>query len=318
MLQTIVVQVQRARKLNSQVIEYELGSSEADLPEYTPGAHIEVRVPGVGPRHYSLVRTWEATNPYVIAVQREAAGRGGSRWMHDSLEVGATLEIGPPKNNFPLHDDDARIILIAGGIGITPVLCMAEALDRAGRAYELVVCVRDLERLPYADDVSALVARGKAVIVVSDGSDGNQFVLSERFPDLAGPVRIYTCGPASLMQHVREATAGMPGVSIHEERFGAAPVPAVPVGPLPFRVRCARSGLVVPVDAGQSMLDALLDAGLDIDHSCREGYCGTCLTKHIDGSPIHLDSCLGQEERSRYVAVCVSRALNDSEIVLDI
>jgi vanillate O-demethylase ferredoxin subunit len=318
MQQTIVVQVQRARKLNDLVVEYELGSSEADLPVYTAGAHIEVRVPGVGPRHYSLVRNWDAANPYVIAVQREVSGRGGSRWMHDSLEVGATLEIGAPKNNFPLHDDDAHVVLIAGGIGVTPILCMAEALERQGRSFDLVVCARSLERLPYADEIGMLSARGRATVVLSDGKDGRQFQFGKQFAGLRSPARIYTCGPATLMQHVRDETAGVQGVTVHEERFGAAPVPPVPVGPLPFSVRCARSGLVVAVNAGQSMLDALLDAGVDIDHSCREGYCGTCLTKHIDGSPIHLDSCLGQEERSRYVAVCVSRALGDSEIVLDI
>jgi len=317
-MKTIVVQVQRTRKLNDEVIEYELIGSEGDLPTYSAGAHIEVHIPGIGPRHYSMVRPWGPSLPYVIAVKRENAGRGGSVWIHQNLEVGATFEIGFPRNNFALDAARVRTVLIAGGIGITPILGMAEELAREDRPFDLVVCARDMERLPYAEEVSALAARGQASIVLSDAGSGPPFQFPAFFPDLSAPAHVYCCGPVSLMEHVKQSVQHLNGVVLHQEQFGGVPVSGSPEADIPFRVRCARAGIVIDVSAGQSMLDALLDAGIDVDHSCREGYCGTCLTRHIDGSPIHLDTCLSPADRTQYVAVCVSRALRESEIVLDI
>lgn len=309
--------MQRARKLNDHVNEYELASPEGlELPSFEAGAHVEVRVPGIGPRHYSLVRPWSGQGPYVIAVQREEPGRGGSRWLHHNLAAGAVLEISAPRNNFALRPGLGRKILIAGGIGITPILAMTQALDDAGTAFELVICARNPARLAYADEIAAMAANGRATVVFADGADAPLFEFERHFTGLAAGDQVYCCGPASLMKHVAGAVEKHPGAEAYFEAFSASQPDVVATGT--FTVRCKSNDLVVTVPPGKSMLDCLLAAGLDVDHSCREGYCGTCITRHLDGAPLHLDSCLSQAERSRYVAVCVSRAIDGSEIVLDL
>lgn len=316
--QSIVVQVQRARRLNDFVMEYELAASDDEaLPAFEAGAHIEVRVPGVGPRHYSLVRPWCEHGPYVIAVQREDAGRGGSAWLHANLDAGTVLEIGLPRNNFALRPGTGRKVLIAGGIGITPVFSMASALDRAGCNYELVACARDASRLAYREELAQLQARGKASVVYADDHTGPLFDFSERFADLQAGDQVYCCGPASLMAHVADAAAALNSpAELFFEAFSATQKAVAVIGT--FSVRCDRSDLVITVPPGKSMLDCLLAAGVEVEHSCGEGYCGTCITRHLDGAPLHLDSCLSQTERAQYVAVCVSRAMDGAEIVLDL
>lgn len=312
-----MVQVQRARKLNDHVNEYELASPEGlELPGFEAGAHVEVRVPGIGPRHYSLVRPWSEQGPYVIAVQCEESGRGGSRWLHTHLEAGSVLEIGAPRNNFALRPAKGRRILIAGGIGITPVLAMTQALDATGEAYEVVVCARHPSRLAYAEEVAALVASGRATVIFSDEVGTPLFDFDKQFTQLAAGDQVYCCGPASLMKHVADAVEKHPGAEVFFELFSASQTAVVATGT--FTVRCKSNDLVLTVPPGKSMLACLLEAGMDVDHSCLEGYCGTCITRHLDGAPLHLDTCLSQAERSRYVAVCVSRAIDGSEIVLDL
>ncbi len=320
MRDSMVVQVQRVRRLSSRVNEYELASPDHQaLPAFGAGAHIDVHVPGLGTRQYSCVRPWCATGPYVIAVQREAAGRGGSHWLHDNLEPGSLVEISVPRNKFPLLKDAVPKILIAGGIGITPLLCMAQELDVAGLPFAFIVCARDESQLVYSEDLRALQARGHVQFVLSDGSAGTRIAFDKHFHDLVGPAQIYVCGPASLMDAVQQAVVGRDGVRLYRETFGPGDAPLVPQATAEsFAVHCSASNVSLTVPPGQSMLDGLLAAGVDVDHSCREGYCGTCITRYTGGVPVHLDTCLSETDRMRYVAVCVSRASATTPLILDL
>lgn len=321
MQDSMVVQVQRVRRLSDRVREYELASPDRQaLPQFGAGAHIELHVPGIGARHYSCVRPWSESGPYVIAVQREAESRGGSHWLHDNLEAGSLLEISTPRNKFPLVKDAQHKILIAGGIGITPLLCMALELDEAGIAFEFIVCARDESQLVYSEDLRALQARGHVSFVLSDGNPETRFDFGSYFAARQGDAQVYCCGPDSLMASVRQAVEGRETLKLVMETFG--PGTSVPdtaaQASAAFQVRCVQSDVIVQVPAGKSILDCLTGAGVEVDHSCREGYCGTCITRYSGGSPVHLDTCLGDAERQRYVAVCVSRAQAGTELILDI
>lgn len=320
MQDSIVVQVQRVRRLSDRVVEYELASPDGRaLPAFGAGAHVELHVPGFGARHYSCVRPWCEAGPYVIAVQRESAGRGGSAWLHDHLDPGATVEISTPRNRFPLAKDTTPKVLIAGGIGITPLLCMARELDEAGLPFAFIVCARDQSQVVYSEDLQALEARGRVRLALTNGDPATRFDFAAHLADLAAPTQVYCCGPESLMASVRDAVAGQAGVTLHTESFGASTDVAAPIGDDgPFTVACSDSGTTVVVQPGQSILDALVAAGVDVDHSCREGYCGTCLTRYTGGTPIHRDVCLSDEERERYVAVCVARAQPAEPLVLEL
>lgn len=320
MQESMLLQVQRVRRLSDRVKEYELADPDQHaLPPFTAGSHIDVHVPGLGTRQYSCVRPWSENGPYVIAVQQEAFGRGGSRWIHDNLEPGSMVEISVPRNKFALVKDPVRKILISGGIGITPLLCMALELDEAGLDFKFVVCARDESQLLYSEDLRALQARGHVTFMLSDGSVATRFEFARHFADLAGPAQVYCCGPASLMRAVQDAAAAFIVVTVCLETFG----PGQPVAgdtPPPnaegFSVHCRDSGVTLEIPTEKSILDCLTAASVDVDHSCKEGYCGTCITRYEGGPPLHLDTCLSESERARYIAVCVSRAQAGSQITL--
>lgn len=315
----IIAQVAARRILNPSVHELVLDASDgSSLPLYEPGAHIDVHVPGIGARQYSLVRPYLADEPYVIAVQMVPEGRGGSRWIHEHLHVGATVEIGAPRNQFALQPGPGTL-LIAGGIGLTPLICMADACERAGRAYDLVVCSRTEASVVYFEELLAPRSHGQVQFVLDGGDPARGLDIPSLLRAQPPGTRVYCCGPLGLMAAVRAAGAAIGGLSLHFEAFGAGPSsPAPAPDDAPFTVACAQSGLTLEIAPGETILERLLAAGLDADHSCREGYCGTCVTRWLSGAPIHRDTCLSEVERSRYVAVCTARAEAHSTLVLDL
>lgn len=306
------------RTLNSAVIELKIDIDDARfLVSYEAGAHIDIHIPEVGVRQYSLVRPYSPGEPYVVAVQAAPDGRGGSRWVHHHLHVGATVEIGGPRNHFPLRPAE-RTLLIAGGIGLTPLICMADTCEREGRAYDLVVCSRREENVVYFEELLAPRRHGQVKFVLDDGDPSRGLDVASLLRAQQAGTHVYCCGPAGLMRAVSQIGTEIGGLSLHFEAFGAAPLASSEAQDAPFTVSCAQSGVTVEIGPGDTILDGLLVAGLDVDHSCREGYCGTCLTRWLSGAPIHRDTCLGDVERSRYVAVCTARAEAGSVLVLDI
>ncbi|WP_071000370.1 PDR/VanB family oxidoreductase [Methylobacterium sp. C1] len=315
----ILLQVQRTRDLSAWVREYELFSLDGSiLIPYEAGAHIDLHVPGIGNRQYSLVQMSRPGAPYVVAVQREDTGRGGSTWIHANLEVGGVVEAGGPRNHFPLLDAP-HTLLIAGGIGLTPLMCMAETCEALGRSWHLVVCGRDEGRLIFVEELLGPKNHGQARFVLDGGDPTKGLDIAALLAGQPAGTRVYCCGPDGLMGAVREAGKDLAGIEMHFESFGAAAAPLADDADCgPFSVECVRSGVTVEVPDWKSVLDALLEAGIDVDHSCREGYCGTCLTRWSSGDPVHRDTCMTDAERARYVAVCTSRARTGSNLVLDL
>ncbi|MGE0040312.1 MAG: 2Fe-2S iron-sulfur cluster-binding protein [Vicinamibacterales bacterium] len=279
----------------------------AELPPFEAGAHIEVTIEWpdgrTAARHYSLLGDPRDQSRYRIAVLLEPAGRGGSRFMHERVETGSSLRVGSPANGFSLREAD-HTILIAGGIGITPILSMARTLGQQGRSFEVHYAARTPARMAFRDELEA-VARGHAHFHVT-GADPRRFDLAAI---LAAPVhgaRAYACGPPAMIRAVSAASdqAGWPKDRIHFEGFGLHQRP----GDRAITVTLERSGLTVEVAPGVAVLDALLDAGVWAPHECRRGTCGSCMTRVVAGEPDHRDVCLPEALRDQFICTCVSRA----------
>ncbi len=295
----------------------------APLPAWTPGAHIELEVaPGLV-RSYSLCGAQQPGATWRIAAQREAAGRGGSRALHDVVAAGAVLRAGVPRNLFPLADGAAHHLLLAGGIGITPLLAMAQALAARGQRFELHHATRSAARTPFVDTLSAPVFAGR-VHWHHDGGDPAAGTLN--LPALlATPqpgLHVYVCGPAGFIAAALAAAraGGWPDALVHVERFGAVPGEvANDEADQAFEVQLGRGGRVVAVPAGVSVLRALADAGVELMSSCEQGVCGTCVTRVLEGTPLHRDQYLEDGERAAgdCFTPCVSRACSP-RLVLDL
>lgn len=289
----------------------------AALPPYTPGAHLGVQVvqPNgrIGQRAYSLVAPHAEGGRYEIAVLHEPKGSGGSAWMH-GLKPGAVLAAQPPRNDFALRAGSIPPLLIAGGIGITPLLCMARALAAEGRAFDFFYASRSAEEAAYLEEARALGAT-----VVHDGGDPARGLDLRAM--LSGPQsgrHLHVCGPRGMVQAVvtRARDLGWPDDHVHCELFAGALEQA---GDTAFEVRTLRSGKTLTVSARQSLLDVLIAAGLDPLYDCRQGDCGVCAVAVEEGVPDHRDHNLSAREKAegRTICTCVSRA-KTPHLVLDI
>jgi phthalate 4,5-dioxygenase reductase subunit len=284
-----------------------------ELPEFTPGAHISLRVPNGLIRKYSLCNDPLERDRYVIAVLREPAGRGGSVSLVDDAKQGDEIVVAPPRNDFPLLKNPAGYTFIAGGIGITPIMSMIRHLksEGAGR-FKLYYCTRSQQQTAFRDELSRPEFRGQAVIH-HDGGDLSRAL--DLWPALEQPRgHVYCCGPRGLMQAVRDMTGHWSPSAVHFEAF-TEPHKHMQ-DDRAFRVRLARSGAVVDVPVGTTILDAIRAAGREAPSSCESGSCGTCRTKLIAGEADHRDLVLAESERAGNIMICVSRALSD-ELVID-
>lgn len=293
------------------------GANGAPLPAFTPGAHLGVQVmqPNghAGQRAYSLARPHGDADSYEIAVLHEPQGAGGSAWMH-SLKEGAVLTAHAPRNDFALHRGEAAPLLVAGGIGITPLLCMARALAAEGRAFEFVYATRSAQATAYLQEVRALGGT-----LVHDGGDPSRGL--DLHALLSAPTagrHLHVCGPRGMVQAVVDTARalGWPDERVHFELFAGALEQA---GDKPFEVRTLRSGKTLTVRPDQSLLDVLIAAGLDPLYDCRQGDCGVCAVDVVEGLPDHRDHNLSPREKAggKTLCTCVSRALTP-QLVLDI
>lgn len=314
------------------IVEFELvAPDDAPLPRHGAGAHLPVQAPNGMRRNYSIVNpppTPARSGPahYLIAVKREpdGVGRGGSASMVDQLSEGSTLMVGAPVDGFPLVDDARALILIAGGIGITPILCMARTLlqwqDAGARAavpFQLHYLARDAATAAYADEVAAMGAMESQAQVHFDGGDPAQGF--DLWPVLEAPrsgTHVYCCGPKGLMDAVRDMTGHWNPSTIHFESFGVGDVTQFEPNQA-FQVRLARSGDFISVATDESILDALRKHGHHVQSSCESGTCGTCRTVYLEGDVEHRDMVLADQEKAEQLMVCVSRA-RGGELVLDL
>lgn len=296
------------------VVALELESSAGlRLPDWTPGAHIDLVLPNGMTRQYSLCGDrWDPLR-YRVGVLRERAGRGGSAYVHDELEVEDLVGVGGPRNNFALVPSD-RYLFVAGGIGITPLLPMVRQADMLGADWRLLYGGRRRASMAFLDE---LAGHGDRVRVVPEDEFGRLDLAG--FLGAASPgVRIYSCGPAALLGAMEALRDDWPPHTLRTERF----VSAEPVGAVrraPFDVELARTGVTVTVPPGRTVLEAVGEAGVEVLSSCRRGTCGTCETAVLSGEPEHRDSVLEDHERDAgdSMFICVSRARGD-RLVLDL
>jgi vanillate O-demethylase ferredoxin subunit len=260
-----------------------------------------------------LITADDAPDRYVIGVKRDAAGRGGSRRLHDSARVGDLLKVGTPRNNFPLNEAASSSVLIAGGIGITPIRAMIRRLQTLNAEWQLHYSCRSREDAVF---LSELTQSDRAHLHFDDEADGALLGLDAILVDAPRTAHLYCCGPSPMLAAFREKAADWPEDQIHVEYFAPAEEAATSGGLI---VELARSKREIEVRAGETILDALRAAGIDVSYSCEQGICGACETRVLGGVPDHRDSILSDAERAsnKTMMVCVSSALS-SRLVLDL
>jgi vanillate O-demethylase ferredoxin subunit len=317
-LATLTVRVARKAAEAQDVCTFELvDPAGAPLPAFSAGSHIDVQVPGGVTRQYSLCNDPAETHRYLIGVLREPASRGGSVAMHDRVAEGDLLTISAPKNHFALAHEATRHLLLAGGIGITPILCMAERLAIVGADFELHYCTRSRARTAFAARIEASAFARRAHFHHDDGVPEQKLDLAKLLHAPQPGTHLYVCGPKGFMDAVlgTARARGWPEARIHFEFFAAE----VAGGGGAFEVLLASSGRVIPVPADRSVVQALAAAGVVVATSCEQGVCGTCLTRVIEGVPEHRDLYLTPEEQAAgdQFLPCCSRA-KSPRLVLDL
>jgi len=276
------------------------------LPRWSPGAHVDL-VAGGFRRKYSLCGSQDDTGSYLIAILREAEGRGGSRHFHDHLRAGDEVHIAGPRNHFRLDEGAGGYRLVAGGIGITPILAMADRLKALGRPYRLHYCGADRAAMTFLDRVRR--DHGAALSLhVSD--EGSRMDLAAELADIGAGEQVYACGPERMLDALQELARGWPDGTLHVEYFTSAESALDPAREHAFELVLADSDLTVAVAADQTVYDALRSAGIDIQTDCGEGLCGTCEARVIEGEIDHRDRVLTKAERARgdRMMTCCSRA----------
>ncbi|SHN43269.1 PDR/VanB family oxidoreductase [Cryptosporangium aurantiacum] len=282
------------------------------LPDWTPGAHLDVLLPGDVTRQYSLCGDrWNPTS-YRVAVLRELAGRGGSAYVHDTLSIGDLVGVGGPRNNFPLVPA-AHYVFVAGGIGITPILPMIQHAELLGTPWTLLYGGRTRSSMAFLPELAAYGDR----VRIRPQDEYGLLDLASTLESMPAGAKVYCCGPGPLLDAIEASCSTLAPGTLRTERF----VPkeqGPPVRSTPFAVELERSGVTVTVAPGTSVLEAMAAAGVPVLSSCRQGTCGTCETAVLDGVPDHRDSLLTDAERAagRSMFVCVSRSCGD-RLVLD-
>ena len=309
-LETRDFSVASRRKLTDDIMEFTLAPADGKAPlPFTPGAHVTIRTPSGAMRRYSLINDGVAPENYVIAVKREPASRGGSESMHESAIEGTLLQLTAPENEFELVDAP-RHLLVAGGIGITPISAMARQLASQGKPFELIYCTRSAAETAYLDEIAALP--GKVTIHHDEGDEDNFYDFWDHF-EKPSQAHVYCCGPAPLMEEIKGLTGHWPEGRVHFEDF--KPVEVVRADDRAFNVTLAGSGRSIAVPADKTILEALRDAGERTVSSCESGTCGTCKSRLIEGDVDHRDMVLMDDEKDSHIMICISRAKSGDLVI---
>lgn len=296
------------------ILSYELTPLEsAQLPPFTAGAHIDLVLPTGISRSYSLVNSQSERHRYVIAVQKDRATRGGSKWIHENLRAGDTVSVDGPRNHFALDETAQKSVFIAAGIGITPIMSMIERMNSLGRDWELTYCARTRAGTAFLRSLE----NDARVRFNFDGEPGGKMLdIAALVRESPGDAHFYCCGPLPVLEAFESATKGLPSERVHLEYFAAKELPPAEGG---FTVVLAKSGRELTVSSGKSILDTLRASGLDVPYSCGQGVCGTCETTVLEGIPDHRDLILTKNERAanKRMMICCSGA-KSGKLVLDL
>ncbi|MCV9999367.1 PDR/VanB family oxidoreductase [Pararhizobium sp. YC-54] len=310
--------VTRKSRLSADVVEVELAPSvEGEFEPFSGGSHIEIALAPELKRSYSLTNMPGERHRYVIAVKKDATSRGGSAFVHDRIDVGRRVFVSKPRNAFSLRKAATHSVLIAGGIGITPIWSMIQELSQTGSSWELCYACRTPADAVYRTEIECLAAKTGAKVQLFHSQHGQGLDIKSAIIGQEGrAVDFYACGPSSMLAEFKQVTAGIPQERVHYESFGKL-APEATAGQ--FEVVLARSGQAFNIAADSTILETLLDAGLDIEFGCQSGICGTCETSVLEGIPDHRDSCLTAAEKANgaRIMICCSRA-KSSRLVLDL
>jgi vanillate O-demethylase ferredoxin subunit len=301
------------------ICTYELVRTDGQpLPAFEAGAHIDVHLGEHLIRQYSLCNAPGETQRYQIGVLRDVDSRGGSLAMHDHVEAGSVLQISEPKNHFPLVEAK-RTLLLAGGIGVTPILAMAETLAARGADFQMHYCARSPERTAFRDRIAQSKFVDDVHFHFDSGDAAQKLDVATVLAKPDADTHLYVCGPAGFIEFVLGSAKaqGWPAAQLHVEYFSAAAVDTT--GDRAFDVKLASSGKVVTVPAGRTVIQVLAEQGVEIPYSCEEGVCGTCLTRVIEGEPDHRDMYMTDEEHAenKEFTPCCSRS-KTPVLVLDL
>jgi vanillate monooxygenase ferredoxin subunit len=296
-----------------------INMDDRPLPAFSAGSHIDVHLPNGLTRQYSLCNAPSEGHRYLIGVLRDANSRGGSQAMHDQVKEGDVLHISAPKNHFPLAHEATHSLLVAGGIGVTPVLCMAERLAVTAASFEMHYCTRSPERTAFRERIAASSFASRVHFHFDDGPESQKLQLGKLLTPLRPGVHLYVCGPKGFMDWVLESAraAGWPSTRLHYEFFGAEI--ASSEDDASFEVKLASTGRTVLVPKDKTVVQALAAVGVEIATSCEQGVCGTCLTRILEGEPDHKDMYLTPEEQAAndQFTPCCSRSVSPV-LVLDL
>ncbi|CCD40655.1 Flavodoxin reductases (ferredoxin-NADPH reductases) family 1, Vanillate O-demethylase oxidoreductase [Candidatus Paraburkholderia kirkii UZHbot1] len=301
---------------------YELVDPEgAALPPFTAGAHIDIHLAGVVVRQYSISNAPRERHRYVIAVLRDERGRCGSRALHEQLRVQDIVRVSRPRNNFRLVDGARRVLLIAGGIGVTPLKTMAHELEEAGVEYEMHYCAKDARCAAFAEEFAPMRASGRLHFHFDGGDPSADLDIRGLLNQPRDGEHVYYCSPGGFMKACAEAAEHWPAGTVYFEHFKA--LERSPAGQAAndaldhFIVRIASTGQEIEIAKEQTIADALVQAGVAMETSCCAGLCGTCKVRYLEGEVEHNDFILSDEEKTEYLTACVSRAAS-KVFVLDL
>ncbi|MCX2889769.1 PDR/VanB family oxidoreductase [Pseudomonas sp. DCB_BI] len=283
---------------------------------FEAGAHIDLHLPNGLVRSYSLLNSPSDQGRYVVGILRDRSSRGGSRYVHEQLRVGTQLIISQPRNNFALDTRASHSVLVAGGIGITPIYCMFRQLLASGRSAELIYCARSRREAALLEPLAEL---GAKVVYHFNDEKGSLPDLAHYLAGRSPDTHFYCCGPTPMLDAFEAVCEQLGYANAHIERFTAVEVAAAADALDHYSVELSKSGKTLSVEPGLNLLDVLLEAGCDIDHSCREGVCGSCETRVLEGDIDHRDGVLSKAERAANgsMMVCVS-GCKSRRLVLDL
>ena len=295
------------------LFEFALLNEHQDFPAYEAGAHVNLHLPNGMVRQYSLINPAASPKTLMLGIKRDDSGLGGSKYIFNTLKVSDIVKIGAPRNHFALDKAAKHTVLVAGGIGITPVFAMKDYLEAHGMSWELHYACRSQPHMPFLDVLSG----DSRINLHFDDEAGQPLniaqVTEKNWPD---DTHFYCCGPKPMLDAFTAATAQFPSHQVHVEFFAAPDTAPLGEG---FTLKLARSGRTLNVHNGQNILDALIENGIDVRYSCRGGVCGACETRVISGTPEHRDSILTEEERSANETVMICCAGSQTDLlVLDL
>ncbi len=319
------LRVTKIETLTSGIKSFWLESGDgALLPEWTAGAHLVFTLNGALKKSYSLAGDPAVRDHYLTAILREEGGEGGSKYMHDVVAVGDILTASQPQNNFHLAETAKKHLLIAGGIGVTPLLAMSHTLKSQGADFHLHYCSKARQGTAFADEIETLFA--EHVTFHFDGGDPSKGIkLNEILAQPDDGQHLYICGPGGLLNATREAARHWPDGTVHFELFSSTrsdeekqTIAQAAQGDQPFEIKLMSNGKQLAVPADQSIFEVLRDNGIMLPSACEEGWCGNCVATYTAGEVDHRDECLDDDERKTQLQTCVSRAAAGEVLVLDL